>query len=421
MSRGERFSRAVGAAARDTVAVMIPLRRDPDFRRYWAARTVSLGGSLVTYLVLPVLVYRMTGDARWTALVTVSESLPYRLDRRRTMIVTDVLSAVVLASVPVAYLAGVLTPVHVVLAGLGVHSLFVFFDGANFGALPAVAGRERLPAANSLVHGTSTAMEMAVPVAAGAAVAVVAPAPLLAVDVMSFLASAYLVRALAKPLGPFGERAADGRLRHEIAEGLRFLVRHPVVRMQTLVAVLMNVSFGAFLGQVVPFADTELGVPPDDARLGALYASWAVGGLVASVAYPWLSRTLGPIRVLLFALPCTAFLGLMVSMSSHWLVAVVVTALWGVPLTTCILNSITVRAMVTPDRLQGRVNTVGRMLGFGLGMPVGAMLGGLLSHGYGARVALYATAAFQAAATVTAWLSPLRRGRHDPLLIAVAE
>jgi MFS family permease len=418
---------------------MIPLRRDPDFRRYWAARVVSLGGSLVTYLVLPVLVYRMTGDARWTALVTVSESLPYlcfgllsgalgdRLDRRRTMVVTDLLSAGVLASIPVAHLAGVLTPVHVVLAGLGVHTLFVFFDGANFGALPAVAGRDRLANANSLVHGSSTVLEMSVPVGAGAAVAVLAPAPLLALDVVSFLASAYLVRAIAKPLGPFaqplpaGERAPAGRLRREIGEGLRFLVRHPVVRVQTLVAVLMNISFGAFLGQVVPFADTELDVPPDDARLGAVYAAWAVGGLVASTAYPWLSRTWGPIRVLLFALPCTAIAGLMVSRSSHWTVAVLAIAVWGIPVTTCILNSITTRAMVTPDRLQGRVNTVGRMLGFGLGTPIGAMLGGFLSHGYGARMALYASVVFQAAAALTAWLSPLRRDRHDPLLLAVPE
>ena len=106
----------------------LPLRHDAAFRRYWLARVISLSGSVVTYVALPVLVYQITGSSLWTGLVTVSEAAPYlcvgllagavadRLDRRRLMVATDLASAAVLGSVPVAYAAGMLTAPHVLAA-----------------------------------------------------------------------------------------------------------------------------------------------------------------------------------------------------------------------------------------------------------------------------------------------------------------
>src|SRR5215212_5298127 len=119
-------------------AVASPLRHDPDFRLYWLARIVSIGGSMVTYVVLPVLVYQLTGSPVWSALVAAAEALPYlllglfagavadRRNRRAIMIGTDIASALVLLSVPTADVFDRLTPVHVLVAGFAVHSLFVF-------------------------------------------------------------------------------------------------------------------------------------------------------------------------------------------------------------------------------------------------------------------------------------------------------
>src|SRR6266498_1588148 len=134
----------------------LPLRRDTAFRRYWLARVISLLGSAVTYVALPVLVYQVTGSSLWTALVTVAEGAPYlcvgllagavadRGDRRRLMVATDLASAAVLASIPVAYTAGALTAPHVLAAAFAAQTLFVFFDAANFGALPVLVGRDRI-------------------------------------------------------------------------------------------------------------------------------------------------------------------------------------------------------------------------------------------------------------------------------------
>jgi predicted MFS family arabinose efflux permease len=390
---------------------------------------VSLGGSLVTYVVLPVLVYRMTGSGLWTALVTAGEALPYllfglvagaiadRTDRKRLMIRADLASAALLLTVPVAYLAGALTPLHVVAVGFGVQSLFVFFDAANFGALPAIAGRHRLASAMSSLHGASTVLEVTLPMATGAVLAAVAPAPLLAVDAASFIASALLIRAVRRPLVP-AAAGTGSRWRAEIGEGLRFLAGHPVVRVQTMISVLACVSFGLFGGQLVPWADRTLGVPPDDARLGALFGAWGLGGVVASVVYPGLARRFGEVHVMLATMPACAAVGGLVAASRTWCVAVVAIAVWGVPVSLAILNAITLRAKVTPDRLQSRVNTAGRMISFGLGTPVGALVGGVLTQRYGPTASFVAAAVAQAAAALVAWVSPLRRYRRDPAMVA---
>jgi predicted MFS family arabinose efflux permease len=409
------------------------LRQDPDFRRYWAARTVSFGGSVVTYVVLPVLVYRMTGSGLWTAMVTAGEALPYlcfgliagaladRTDRQRLMVRADIISAGLIFTIPAAYLAGVLTPVHVVAVGFAVQTLFVFFDAANFGALPMLARKERLAAATSAVHGTTTVLELSVPVAAGAALAVVAPAPLLAIDGASFVASALLIRAIRAPLNRERESGAARRWGGDIVEGLRFLGSHPVVRVQTVVAVLACVSFGIFNGQLVPWADRALDIGPDDPRLGLLFAAFGLGGLIGSVVFAPLVRVAGEIAVLLTMLPLAAVTAVGVAVSRHWIVAVVAMALWGVPVTVAVLNTVTLRAKVTPDRLQSRVNTAGRMVGFGFGTPVGAFVGGVLSQTSGPTTAMAAVAGALTVAAVVAWASPLRRYRRDPGMVAASE
>ena len=148
---------------------MVPLRRHRDFRRYWVAREVSIAGTFVTAVTLPVLVYRLSGSPSLTALITVVEGVPYllfglfsgalsdRLDRRRVMVVADVIAGLTIASVPVAFWLGSLTAVHALAAGFLAQTAFVFFDGAAFGALPAIVGRDRIGQANSALWGFGVA------------------------------------------------------------------------------------------------------------------------------------------------------------------------------------------------------------------------------------------------------------------------
>lgn len=193
------------------------LRDDPDFRRYWLARALSITGSMVTAVALPVLVYRLSGSPFLTALVTALEAAPYlltglfagalsdRWNRRRVMVSADLVNAVVIGSIPLAHWLGILTVPQVLVVGFVVQMVYTFFDGANFGALPVLVGRARVAQANAAVWTASSLIELFVPPLAGLVLAVLNPATLLALDALSFVASASAVR------GSCGRCPSSGR------------------------------------------------------------------------------------------------------------------------------------------------------------------------------------------------------------------
>jgi len=283
--------------------------------------------------------------------------------------------------------------------------------------LPTLVGRDRIPSANSAMWSSSTVVETTVPLMAGAAFAVVAPASLIALDVLSYLASAYLVRAIVRPLSD-PARKATGRLDRaalvaDVKEGLRFLWNHATVRAMTVVGAAQSISGGAFVGQMVVWADRELDVREGDWRLGVVFSAWGVGVLVASLVVPRLARRVGAARLTLTFLPASAVLAVLTTISGQWVVGSVAMAAWGVAYMGVVLNTINYRQQVTPEPLMSRVNTTGRMLSFGLGWPLGSILGGVVAEAAGPRAGMLAGTAVLVLGCGYAWLSPLR---HQGLL-----
>lgn len=401
------------------------LGADPAFRRYLAARITSLAGSGVTFVVMPVLMYAVTGSPLWTSAVTVAEALPYllvglvagavadRVDRRRLMVGADLTSALLLASIPVAYALGVLGPAHVLVVAFAAQTVFVFFDAANFGALPLLVGRDRLGRANAAVFGWGTVVETGAPPLAGALLAVLPAAPLLAVDAASFLASAALIRAVRRPLSDPARSSRSGRvplrrLVSDVRAGLSFLLGQPIVRIMTFLGAAQSFSGGAFVGQLVVWADRVLGVRGGDPRLGILFGSWGVGGVLAALLLPRMARRLGEARVTLVFLPVSAAVGTLAVLPRDWRLATAGQLAWGLAYMVVVVNSITVRQQLTPEPLLSRVNTAGRMLSFGLGYPAGAVAGGVLSSHLGPRTAIILGMIPLLLGAAYAWLSPLR-------------
>ena len=407
------------------------LRADVDFRRYLAARSLSVVGNVITLVALPVLVYRLSDSASLTALVTLLDALPYALfglfagalsdrwDRRRVMIAADLIDAVLMASVPLAYWLGVLTVVHVMVVAFAVPAVNVFFDGANFGALPTLVGRANVARANSVVMSASTLAEIIVPSLVGVALAVAHPSWLLGVDALSFAASAACVRAIGRPLqqgrrdrGPTTLRA----VRADIAVGLRFLVGHPGVRSMTVIGTLQCVAGGGFVALMVVWFDRTLDIGTQGWRFGVTWSAWSVGALFATLGLPRLLDRVSPARITLLALPCSAALGVLTATATVWPLAAFGMSAWSAAYTLVVVNSISYRQVVTPDELLGRVNTAGRMLSWGMGWPLGAALAGLVTGSVGVRTALVLLTCFGVVAAVFAWTSPLRRlaAEHQP-------
>jgi MFS family permease len=399
------------------------LRDDTDFRRYWLSRVTSLSGSVITFVALPVLVYRLSGSALLTALVTGLEAAPYllfglfagalgdRWDRRVVMVAADIVCACVIASVPIAHWAGLLTVPHLMVVAFLGPAIATFFDGANFGALPVLVGRDRVAQANAAVWGAQTAIEIALPSLVGFSLAVVYPADLLALDALSFAASAICVAGIVRPLYDSGRGRKPLSVRGllaDIREGLAYLVRHAGVRTMTIIGTIQCMAGGGFVALMVVWCDRVLHVGTQGLRFGLVFGSWSVGALVASALLPQLLKFATAARIALYTLPVSTILGVSVGLAPNWQLAMVGLLSWGAAYMLVVVNTISYRQQVTPEPLLSRVNTAGRMLSWGVGWTFGAFAGGVLSHQIGVRPAMVAMASLSVVAVVVAWTSPLR-------------
>ncbi len=392
---------------------------DSDFRLYWVSRVISYAGGTITYVAAPILVYALTGSALLTGVTAATEGLPYllfglfagaiadRVDRRRLMVGADVINAVVLATVPVAAAFDRLTAAHVILVGLVTMTVFVFWDAANFGAVPTLVGKERIREANNAVWGATQVFDVVLPGLVGLVVAWLAPSTLYWVNAFTFLASAFLVRSIVRNLS--GERDPHaGRLREDVLTGLRWLWAHTTLRTMTFIGTTVSFSMGAVMGQLVPFADQVLGIRQGDVRLGGVFAVFSLGGLVGTLASRWL-KPFTAARVSLVSTSLMAVLIVLIPWPRDYRVTFVLVFLFGVVNLVSVVNNITFRQEETPEDMQSRVNTTGRMLSWGLGAPAGALVGGVVAHAYGPALGMASGSIVVVVGVVLGWASALGR------------
>lgn len=392
---------------------------ETDWWRYWTSRVVSYAGGTITYVAAPILVYALTGSALLTGVTAATEGLPYllfgllagaladRVDRRRLMVWCDVVNAAVLASVPVAAALGRLTAAHVILVGLVSMTVFVFFDAANFGAVPTLVGKDRIRDATNAVWAPAQVLDVVLPGLVGVLVAYIAPSSLYWVNAFTFAASAVLLRSIRRSLS--GDRDAERpRLREDILTGLRWLWGHTTLRAMTFLGTTVSFSMGAIMGQLVPFADQVLGIRQGDVRLGAVFGVFSLGGLVGTLVGRWL-RPFSPARVSLVATSVMAVLIVLIPWPRDYRLTFVLVFLFGVANLVSVVNTITFRQEETPEDMQSRVNTTGRMLSWGLGAPAGALLGGVVAHAFGPAWGMASASVVVVTGVILAWGSDLRR------------
>ncbi|MCO8277796.1 MFS transporter [Actinoplanes sp. TRM 88003] len=402
------------------------LLRDTNFRRWYLARSISYAGTAATAVALPMLAYQQSGSAALTGAVAAAEALPYllfglpagavadRSSRLRLMIIAELLAATLVLSAPVAHAFGHLNDLHIVGVAAAIGTAFCWFDAAAWGALTRVAGRDRLVEANSLIWATATVTGIAVPAVAGVAATVWSPAQVLIVDALSYLASIVLLRRIGGGLEPDEPRRDGHSLRSDIVAGLSYLWRQPVIRTLSLTGFCLSTTAGGTLALLVVHAREQLGLDTGDRRVGLLYTAAAVGALLSALALPRLSRAVGVGRLsiagyLMFLLAVLALAGT----EQVW-AALLLWAACDFASATAITNGITVRQQLTPDHLQGRVNTTGRMIAWG-GTPVGAALGGLIADTHGVATAYALLAAPVALGLGILLFSPVRRLGHIDL------
>jgi MFS family permease len=365
----------------------------PDYRKLWAASTVSNLGDGVTLVAGPLLAASLTRDPLLVAGLALAQRLPWlffslisgalvdRLDRRMLMVAVDAFRTVLLGFLGLAVLSNFVSIplLYVVFFLMGTAE--TLFDTASVSILPAVVPRESLEKANGRLFGAQiVSNEFAAPPLGGFLFAVAASVPFF-LDAGSFAAAAVLVLFMR---GKFRVERPEGTLpttlRAEISEGLRWLWGNRLLRTLAVSLGIMNLTSTATISIFVLFAQERLGL--GSVGYGVLLTSGAVGGVAGSLAAERFVRWLGAGTTMRLGLLIEAASAGVIALSREPLVVGAMFVLFGFHAIVWNVVTISLRQQIIPERLLGRVNSAYRLLGLG-GMSAGALLGGVLARGFG--------------------------------------
>ncbi|MFJ6166559.1 MFS transporter [Micromonospora orduensis] len=413
------------------------LRRNRDFRWFWAGHTASVVGSQVTAVALPLLASLTLGaGAAGVAVIATASYLPnlllpllighwlQRRRRRPVMIGADLVRAGTLAVVPVAYLLGFLSVPLLVVVALVVGAASVVFEIGSFAYVPSLVDDADLADANRATQGSTTAAQVAGPGLAGGLTQLAGPPLAVALDAVSYLASALGV-AGARRVEPAPPREDAGG----ILDGLRAIAVNPWLRALTTHATIYNAASQIVTVNLVVLMVTDRGLKPG--LFGLALSAAGAGALVGTLASTRLAERLGYGRAFAAALLLSTGTPLLIAAlpgSGGALAAGLagVQFIAGIGLGVANVLSVTLRQVVIPRGNLARSNGGYRVLIYGA-LPLGSALGGVLGHAAGSRVGVtVGTAGFAVSAVpmLTRRIRGLRtpqQARTDPAGAAPTE
>jgi MFS family permease len=334
-----------------------------------------------------------------------------RMRHRWVLVVNDVIRAVALGSLPFSAAVGILTigQLYVVALLTGVST--VFFDVAWQSYLPELIPRADLVEGNAKLTSSQSVAQVAGPPVGGLLIqAITAPYAIL-VDAVSFLWSAAWVAAIRAPQ-PRPARVADRSLRREMAEGLRFVLGHPMLRAISACTSISNFfsSVGGAIFLILLARNLHL-----SAGVIGLFTSFAaVGGLAGSLLARRIALRLGQGPAIWISVFLASPLMLVYPLAHrNWTLVLVAIAQFVYWFGAVVYNitQVSFRQGLCPPALLGRMNATIRFLVWGT-MPLGAIAGGLLGAWLGIRPALWVAGAGGCLAFLPVFLSPMRRMRE---------
>jgi len=339
-----------------------------------------------------------------------------RTKRKPVLVVSQLVSAAALATIPAAAVLHALTIGQLYVVAFLAGGAATFQGIAQTAFVPSIVGRDRLVEANSRIQSSLTVANLLGPGVAGAAVQALTAPVAITFDAFSFLVG-YLTSAWTRahetaPSGP-GHRPLA-----EAIEGQVWLWRQPLVRAITLTIVLNNgggnVTFAVFILYFV----TQVGITPF--QLGLIFAIGGVASLLgAQLSRPLVARGwLGPVMAVGAGLVVLGQAGTLVAAFAprHEVLAILIafSALTGISLMVYNINQQSIRQAVTPDRLLGRVQS-GVFVLVALAQVAGSLLGGTIGQVAGLRTAIAIGVLITLTSALPSILSPLRKLRRVPV------
>src|SRR5438034_9125784 len=377
-------ARVVRPASRGNLRALWSMR---DFRVFLTGEAISAIGDAVTLTALPLLVLALTGSGVAMGVVGVLQMLPDfvfgllagafadRWDRRRMMLYSDIGRAILTALIPLSIPLGIPTMGVILLVTMPISTLRVTFMAAYTGAVPNLVGLEQIGPANSLMEAAFSFGYIIGPGIAGVLAAVIGPGPTLALDAVSFLASAAAIATISRSMRAERRESDQRHLLHEVAEGVAFVTRHPILRPAIGFWGLSNIATAALVPAVTYYLTRDLGF--SSTVLGLAIAAEACGYFLGAVSGARVTKDLPIGRVIITANVVTGLMIFAFGQLTQIPLLVLVSFAAGFSNALVLIGYITLRAAVTPDQLLGRVGSTARMVSLGL-QPIGMLVAGIL-------------------------------------------
>lgn len=378
-----------------------------NYYRLMSSSVISNLGDGIAGIAYPWLASAVTRDAWHIAAIGMMPRLPWllftlpagvitdRVDRRKLIVGTHIfrfLLTLTVAVIVLSFGSSLADPADIAsgaaiapdnswvflltlyVSGFLFGSAEVLADNAGQTLMPSVVEAEHLEKANGRLWGfEGVANSFIGPPLGGLLIALGFSIPFFA-DAASFaLAAVLMIMMTGSYRSKRSEPSDKIEWKSEIAEGVRWLWNHRLLRVMGLILGVMNAMLTLSMATVVLFVQEVLGI--DASTFGVLLTAGAVGGIIGSFAAPKVSKRLGSgtaLFVVLFGM--IAQLALIGSTSS-WLVVYVLMAVGSFLGVVWNVITVSLRQSIIPDELLGRVNSVYRLFAWGM-MPIGAILAG---------------------------------------------
>lgn len=375
-----------------------------DFVKLWTSSTSSAIGDGVALAAGPLMASTLTSNPQLIAGVTTALTLPYailglpvgvlvdRLDRRRTMAIIDLIRGCILLGFTLLVAAGQARLAALYGCFFLVGAFDTFFRNATQAITPFVVPRGLLVAGNARLQAAETTAVSFLGPLCGAAMFVLAPSLPFGVDAASFFVSALMLSRLRLMTPPAGRApAAPGEqpqpvlagIIKDIGIGIRWLLHHSLLLNLNVISGLANLVLSGALAVLVVYTHRVLGLGA--LGYGVLLACEAVGAVAASRYSLSLVERIGRDWTLVAVgfMQLAAFLTLWL-LSWRWSAgaAMIVSGYGTVTFNVVVLA---LRQTLIPTDLQGRVNSMYRLVSWG-SIPIGATLAGLIADTLGPPV-----------------------------------
>ena len=401
------------------------LLRHPDFLKLWSAETVSLLGTQVTLLALPIVAATILNVTPLEfALLGTIEFLPFillslpagvwvdRLRRRPIMIVGDLGRALALSSIPIAFALNALTIWQLYVVGFVNGCLTVFFDVAYQSYLPSVVDRDQLVEGNSKLEISRSASQLVGPGLAGVLIGILKAPFAIVLDAASFLFSALFVFAIRRPEPPIPphDEATGPRpsMRSEIAAGMRYVTGHRWLRSIAATTGTSNFFSNVFMAILILYLVRNHGFTAE--TIGFAFSIGSIGVLLAALTASWITARIGVGRMLVLTSLGFSIANLPVAFAPDSLLFAAVAAsifIGGYCGVAWNINQVSLRQAITPTRMQGKMNATMRFIVWGT-IPIGSIAGGFLASVVGLQPTILIGAVGGLLAFIPVALSPVR-------------